>query len=141
MAATFAAMVLLYALFSKFVPIISIWEMKAGELPARRRGHGPGSAAPIPAACKIAPEAARMSAIYGLYADPHVAQQAVDNLRAAGVADARHHGDLVRAVRALRVRSSRREDRDAVDRGRRRAVRPGARRTTCSAPRRCRGRS
>ena len=30
MAATFAAMVLLYALFSKFVPIISIWEMKAG---------------------------------------------------------------------------------------------------------------
>ena len=31
MAATFAAMVLLYTLFAKFVPIISIWEMKAGE--------------------------------------------------------------------------------------------------------------
>jgi molybdopterin-containing oxidoreductase family membrane subunit len=31
MAATFAAMVLLYALFAKFVPIISIWEMKAGD--------------------------------------------------------------------------------------------------------------
>ena len=30
MAATFAAMVLLYTLFAKFVPIISIWEMKAG---------------------------------------------------------------------------------------------------------------
>ena len=29
-----------------------------------------------------------MSAIYGLYADPHIAQRAVDNLRAAGVADA-----------------------------------------------------
>ena len=29
-----------------------------------------------------------MSAIYGLYSDPGVAQQAVDNLRAAGVADA-----------------------------------------------------
>lgn len=29
-----------------------------------------------------------MSAIYGLYADPNVAQRAVDNLRAAGVADA-----------------------------------------------------
>ena len=28
-----------------------------------------------------------MSAIYGLYEDPHVAQQAVDNLRAAGVKD------------------------------------------------------
>jgi molybdopterin-containing oxidoreductase family membrane subunit len=33
-AATFAAMVLLYTLFAKFVPIISIWEMKAGEHPA-----------------------------------------------------------------------------------------------------------
>jgi len=29
-----------------------------------------------------------MRAVYGLYNDPHVAQQAVDNLRAAGVADA-----------------------------------------------------
>ena len=29
--ATFAAMVLLYLLFAKFVPIISIWELKAGE--------------------------------------------------------------------------------------------------------------
>ena len=31
MAATFAAMILLYTLFSKFVPIISIWELKAGD--------------------------------------------------------------------------------------------------------------
>jgi hypothetical protein len=30
-AATFAAMVLLYLLFAKLVPIISIWELKAGE--------------------------------------------------------------------------------------------------------------
>jgi len=30
---TFAAMTLLYALFSKFVPIISIWELKVGEHP------------------------------------------------------------------------------------------------------------
>jgi hypothetical protein len=29
-----------------------------------------------------------MKAVYGLYVDPHVAQQAVDNLRAAGVSDA-----------------------------------------------------
>ena len=29
-----------------------------------------------------------MKAVYGLYSDPHMAQQAVDNLRAAGVADA-----------------------------------------------------
>jgi Ni/Fe-hydrogenase subunit HybB-like protein len=33
-AATFAAMILLYTLFAKFVPIISIWEMKAGEHPS-----------------------------------------------------------------------------------------------------------
>ena len=33
MVATFAAMALLYMLFSKFVPIISIWEMKVGNQP------------------------------------------------------------------------------------------------------------
>jgi molybdopterin-containing oxidoreductase family membrane subunit len=32
--ATFAAMMLLYTLFAKFVPIISVWELKAGEHPA-----------------------------------------------------------------------------------------------------------
>ena len=30
---TFGAMGLLYTLFSKFVPIISIWELKVGEQP------------------------------------------------------------------------------------------------------------
>ena len=45
---TFAAMTLLYTLFSKFVPIISIWEMKAGEhpspalFPAATREHALG---------------------------------------------------------------------------------------------------
>src|SRR5258708_32882020 len=34
MVSTFAAMCLLYTLFSKFVPIISIWELKAGEHPS-----------------------------------------------------------------------------------------------------------
>jgi Ni/Fe-hydrogenase subunit HybB-like protein len=33
-AATFAAMMLLYVLFAKVVPIISIWELKAGEHPS-----------------------------------------------------------------------------------------------------------
>jgi len=32
--ATFAAMALFYVLFAKFIPIISIWELKAGEHPA-----------------------------------------------------------------------------------------------------------
>jgi molybdopterin-containing oxidoreductase family membrane subunit len=31
---TFAAMTLLYTLFAKFIPIISIWELKAGEHPS-----------------------------------------------------------------------------------------------------------
>jgi Ni/Fe-hydrogenase subunit HybB-like protein len=34
MTSTFAAMCLLYVLFSKFVPIISIWELKAGDHPS-----------------------------------------------------------------------------------------------------------
>jgi molybdopterin-containing oxidoreductase family membrane subunit len=33
-AATFGAMMLLYVLFAKVVPIISIWELKAGEHPS-----------------------------------------------------------------------------------------------------------
>ena len=32
--ATFGAMILLYALFAKAVPIISMWELKAGDHPA-----------------------------------------------------------------------------------------------------------
>lgn len=32
--ATFAAMALLYMLFAKFIPIISVWELKAGQHPA-----------------------------------------------------------------------------------------------------------
>jgi len=31
--ATFAAMAMLYMLFSKFIPIISVWELKAGQHP------------------------------------------------------------------------------------------------------------
>jgi hypothetical protein len=38
--ATFAAMSLLYVLFAKVVPIISIWEMKAAEFPPADHAHG-----------------------------------------------------------------------------------------------------
>jgi molybdopterin-containing oxidoreductase family membrane subunit len=41
--ATFAAMTLLYVLFAKFVPIISIWELKAGD-PTDRFGHSHSAA-------------------------------------------------------------------------------------------------
>ena len=34
LAASASAMILLYIVFSKFVPIIAIWEMKAGEHPS-----------------------------------------------------------------------------------------------------------
>ena len=37
---TFAAMTLLYTLFSKFVPIISIWELKVGEHEVRETATG-----------------------------------------------------------------------------------------------------
>ena len=40
--ATFGAMVLFYVLFSKVVPIISIWEMKIGQHP--QLAHGPETA-------------------------------------------------------------------------------------------------
>ena len=45
--ATFAAMTLLYVLFAKFVPIISIWELKTG--PSDRMGpaHPAGSEGPV----------------------------------------------------------------------------------------------
>ena len=48
---TFAAMTLLYVLFSKFVPIISIWELKVGEhkvyeTPLEPAGHAVGEALP-----------------------------------------------------------------------------------------------
>ena len=122
MAATFAAMVLLYALFAKFVPIISIWELKAGDHVASTQATschaGPHSLRVSAGTARGHARSRIMKAVYGLYADPHVAQQAVNNLRAAGVAGSRHHGDLVGAVRALRVRAPRREDRDAVDRRR-----------------------
>jgi hypothetical protein len=36
MASSFAAMVLLYLLFSKFIPIVSIWELKVGEHPEQK---------------------------------------------------------------------------------------------------------
>ena len=40
--ATFAAMILLYALFAKFVPIISMWELKAADhLPPKLIPPGP----------------------------------------------------------------------------------------------------
>ena len=84
MAATFAAMVLLYTLFAKFVPIIAIWELKAG-LPSRMTPPCWREDAAVDAPRRgdarrdRSEERASMKAIYGLYEDPHVAQQAVDN--------------------------------------------------------------
>ena len=79
--ATFAAMMLLYTLFAKFVPIISIWEMKAGEHRCGRRNRHRRPSAPVDRGD------ARMNALYALYPDGDAAQRAVNALRAAGVSD------------------------------------------------------
>src|SRR6185436_17134660 len=44
--ATFAAMSLLYVLFAKLIPIISIWELKVGEQPPHPVAAHEGDAAP-----------------------------------------------------------------------------------------------
>ena len=88
MASSFGMMALLYLLFSKFVPMISIWEMKVGLQPHggipvvaadgkrdKHREPGAGRAA--------AHGRGGMKALYGLYADAEGAQRAVDALRAA----------------------------------------------------------
>ena len=79
--ATFAAMTLLYVLFAKVVPIISIWELKAGDHPPA------GTLIPPADRGASARGAAPMKAVYGLYPDGQSAQQAVNRLRAAGLAD------------------------------------------------------
>ena len=77
--ATFAAMALLYTLFSKFVPIISIWELKVGEHPA----------GPVARDRSSRPRSWRPTHERGLraVAAPESAQRAVNGLRATGVAD------------------------------------------------------
>ena len=66
--ATFAAMALLYVLFAKFVPIISIWELKAGEHPppeldsaGDRRASARGAAAMKAVYGAVSPTATRRS--------------------------------------------------------------------------------
>ena len=87
MASSFGMMALLYLLFTKFVPMISIWELKVGLQP-----HGGGiiTAAvrgdkrPRPGAGRASAHGcAGMKVLYGLYADPETAQRAVDVLHAA----------------------------------------------------------
>ena len=99
--ATFGAMVLFYVLFSKVVPIISIWEMKVGQHPqfahehqtTRREGDDVEDAA--------------MTAIYGLFDKPDAAQRAYTGLKRAGIAPRDITVDLGRAVRSVRVQPSR----------------------------------
>ena len=61
MIASFAAMALLYVLFSKFVPLISIWELKSRRA-SQNQGCGLSSGG---RSCRRAD----MSAIYGLVQD------------------------------------------------------------------------
>ena len=111
---TFAAMTLLYVLFSKFVPIISIWEMKVGEQPSRTK--------PRPAArrSRVLGEAPPMSAVYALYPDPESAQRAVNGLHAAGCRRRGHRRHVRRADRGAAVRAAGQGDVAVVHRLRRR---------------------
>ena len=79
MTSTFAAMCLLYVLFSKFVPIISIWELKAGEHPS------PALNPPRPTSTRSGRRTHERD--LRLYDDGDAAQRAVNGLRKAGVAD------------------------------------------------------
>jgi hypothetical protein len=45
MIAAIAGMILLYVLFAKFVPIISIWELKEGASTSKARRENPGAVA------------------------------------------------------------------------------------------------
>jgi hypothetical protein len=60
MGASFAGMALLYVLFCKFVPIISIWEMKAAPTQARA-AEAAGAAQPADAHARLGPNAAEES--------------------------------------------------------------------------------
>lgn len=78
--ATFAAMVLFFSLFAKFVPALSIWELRAGGEHADRG---------VPAgAGDSAPSRGRPHAAYALYSSGEHAQRAVEQLRAMGIGDA-----------------------------------------------------
>ena len=109
--ATFAAMALLYVLFAKVVPIISIWELKAGEHPRRSTRRRRQSA-----------RSERHNREGGLRS---VSGRAVG--AAGGQSPARrrahrsrHHRHLVAADGGIRVRPDGQVDVDVADRLRRR---------------------
>ena len=73
-------MVLFYVVFSKLVPIISIWEMKVGQHPQLAHEHQTSDEKADDL------EDAPMTAIYGLFDKPDAAQRAYTGLKRAGVA-------------------------------------------------------
>ena len=83
---TFAAMALLFTLFAKFIPVISIWELKVGEhpLPALTP-QADGRSAAVEGQSMKPRRGART--VYALFRDPDAVQRAVDGLRADGVSE------------------------------------------------------
>ena len=102
---TFAAMMLLYTLFSKFVPIISIWELKVGEQDAAR-----DRCTNAPSTCSGRRVHERRLRV--CIRRPDAAQRAVNGLRAAGVAAQRRSSSSSSGepFEEQRVRSPRQRD-------------------------------
>ena len=105
--ATFAAMALLYVLFVKIVPIISIWELKAGDhQPPDRRSPLPRSAG--------SGSSTREGGLRALSGWPLGAAGGEPPARRR-CARPRHHHSVGAADGGLRVRASRQGDVDVVD--------------------------
>jgi len=79
--ATFAAMLLLFTLFAKVVPSISVWELRGGDAEAGRDEWRSGERPTLE-------RGAGGQGRYALYGSGDSAQRAVDRLRAAGISDA-----------------------------------------------------
>ena len=98
MIASFATMALLYVLISKFVPLISIWELKTGEHP-RIEGRGLSSGG---GSCGRADYERDIRALQNADA----AQRAFDGLRVRRCAGPRNLGNVIGAFRGVGVRQS-----------------------------------
>ena len=118
---TFAAMSLLYVLFAKFVPIISVWELKVG----KHEAHPILTAEMADEAQEIwraQPERSarpgtsesRLRAVRGSRFRPACRREPPRG----GRCRPRDHGHLVGALRGLRIQPPRPGDVDVLDRGR-----------------------
>ena len=121
MGATFAAMALLYMIFTKFVPIISIWELKVGNQPHPTRALS--TTRTISPGCGRRVHEGRLRALHRSRGRPAGSGRAAVGWRRRS----RHRRDVLRAVRGVRVQPPRQGDVAPLDRRRRGRGRPRGR--------------